>query len=152
MRWLLSHKPRCFTIVSLDESVFIQDVEVRRVWAMEATRPIRIAAANMHGRTVLFGAMSLDGRQLFRQYKRFDGRSFLDYLKKVHRKFRKLYLFMDRAPQHRKTRKMWFRTRKMVDRAGFEPAAFRFSLVLLMRTGRSLAPRGTGHTRLNYRP
>jgi len=54
-------------------------------------------AANMHGRTVVFGAMSLDGRQLFRQYKRFDGRSFLDYLKKAHRKFRKLYLFMDRA-------------------------------------------------------
>jgi len=91
-------------IVSLDESVFIQDVKVRRVWAMEGTRPTRIATADMHGRTVVFGAMSLDGRQLFRQYKKFNGRSFLDYLKKVHRKFRKLYLFMDRAPQHRKTR------------------------------------------------
>ena len=106
MRWLLSHKPRGFAIVSLDESIFIQDVKVRRVWAMEGTRPIRIAAANMHGRTVVFGAMSLDGRQLFRQYKKFNGRSFLDYLKKAHRKFRKPYLFMDRAPQHRKTRKV----------------------------------------------
>ena len=106
MRWLLSHKSRGFAIVSLDESVFIQDVKVRRVWAMEGTRPIRIAAANMHGRTVVFGAMSLDGRQLFRQYKKFNGRSFLDYLKKAHRKFRKLYLFMDRAPQHRNTRKV----------------------------------------------
>ena len=104
MRWLLARRPRCFAIVSLDESVFTQDVEARRVWAMEGTRPIRVAAADMHGRTVVFGAMSLDGRQLFRQYKRFDGVSFLDYLKKVHRKFGKLYLFMDRAPQHRKTR------------------------------------------------
>jgi transposase len=100
VRWLLNHKPRGFAIVCLDESIFIQDVEVRRVWAVEGTRPIRIAAGSY------LGAMSLDGRQLFRQYRRFNGRSFLDYLKKIHRKFRKLYLFMDRATQHTKTRKV----------------------------------------------
>jgi transposase len=106
VRWLLRHRSRGYAIVSLDESVFTQDVEARRVWAVEGTRPIRIAVTDTHGRTVLFGAISLDGRQLFRQYKRFDGISFLDYLKKAHRRFRRLYLFMDRAPQHTKTGKV----------------------------------------------
>lgn len=76
---------------------------------MEGNRPIHLAATDTHGRTVLFGAISLDGRQLFRQYKRFDGISFLDYLKKAHRRFRRLYLFMDRAPQHTKTGKVLVR-------------------------------------------
>jgi hypothetical protein len=102
---LLSHKPRRFSIVSLDESVFILDVKVRRVWAAEGFRPVRVTA-NTRDRTVLFGALSLNGQQHFRQYKSFNGETFLAYLKTVHRRFRQLYLFMDRAPQHAKTRKV----------------------------------------------
>jgi len=105
VRRLLSHKPRRFSVVSLDESIFILDVGVRRVWAVEGIRPVRITA-NTRDRTVLFGALSLDGRQHFRQYKKFNGETFLTYLKTVHRRFRKLYLFMDRASQHAKTRKV----------------------------------------------
>lgn len=105
MKRLLRHKPRRFPIVSLDESVFILDVEVRRVWAMEGFRPVRVIA-NTRDRTVLFGAISLDGRQHFRQYKSFNGETFLAYLKTVHRRFRRLYLFMDRATQHAKTKKV----------------------------------------------
>ena len=57
-----------------------------------------------HGNTVVFGAISLDGTQIFRQYEKFNGETFLDYLKKVHRKFGSLYLFLDKARQHHKTR------------------------------------------------
>ena len=57
-----------------------------------------------HGNTVVFGAISLDGTQIFRQYEKFNGETFLDYLKKVHRKFESLYLFLDKARQHHKTR------------------------------------------------
>ena len=42
--------------------------------------------------------------QLFRQYDAFDGPSFLGFLKKVHRRFGKQYLFLDRANQHKKTK------------------------------------------------
>jgi hypothetical protein len=49
---------------------------------------------------VVFGAISINGRQFFRQYNKFNGETFLDYLKKLHRHFGKLYLFMDKAKQH----------------------------------------------------
>ena len=69
-----------FTIVSLDESFFFYDSLVRRVWIDEKKRPIvRITGSHKH--SCIFGAISLDGRQLFRQYERFNGDTFLDYLK-----------------------------------------------------------------------
>lgn len=57
-----------------------------------------------HGKrenTVVFGAIDIDGRQIFRQYDEFNGKTFLDFLKKLHKKYRKLYLFLDRASEHR---------------------------------------------------
>jgi hypothetical protein len=56
----------------------------------------------------LFGATSLKGKQqqLFRQYNRFDENTFLDYLKHIHRKFPKCYLFLDKAKQHYKSKKV----------------------------------------------
>jgi transposase len=48
----------------------------------------------------VFGAISLDGRQFFKQYGKFNGKTFLDYVKKLHRKFGKVYLFIDKAKQH----------------------------------------------------
>jgi transposase len=54
----------------------------------------------------LFGTLSLDGRQLFRQYNRFNEDTFLSYLKKVKRKFHKFIIFLDRAVQHCRSRKI----------------------------------------------
>ena len=39
-------------------------------------------------------------KKLFRQYDVFNGDTFLDYLKKIHAKFPKCYLFMDKASPH----------------------------------------------------
>ncbi len=52
------------------------------------------------GKTVVFGAISIDGMQFFRQYNKFIGETFLDYLKKLHRHYGKLYLFMDKAKHY----------------------------------------------------
>lgn len=89
-------------MVTEDESIFIQNIETKRVWAAKGIRPIRIVSGSRTN-TVVFGAISLDGRQIFRQYDKFNGETFLDYLKNVHRKFGKLYLFMDKAKQHYRT-------------------------------------------------
>jgi transposase len=89
----------------MDESIVIHDAVARRMWAPEGARPICVVTGS-HQRTVLFGALSLDGRQLFRQYAYFNEDTCLDFLKKIHRKFRKLYLFLDRAPQHYKSEKV----------------------------------------------
>jgi hypothetical protein len=57
-----------------------------------------------HFKTVVFGSVGIDGTQFFRQYDTFDGPSFLDFLRKLHRRFGRLYLFMDKARQHHHTK------------------------------------------------
>jgi transposase len=74
-------------------------MDTKKVWAAKGIRPVRIVSG-YHRKTVVFGAISLDGRQFFRQYDVFNGETFLDYIKKIHRHYGKLYLFMDRAKQH----------------------------------------------------
>jgi hypothetical protein len=54
--------------------------------------------AGSYKHSCLFGAISMEeGRQLFRQYDKFNGDTFLDYLKGVHSRFPKCYLFMDKS-------------------------------------------------------
>jgi hypothetical protein len=65
-----------------------------------------ITVTGSHRHSCLFGALSLGGKQLFRQYDKFNDDSFYNFLKQVYRKFRKCYLFLDKAPQHYKSHKV----------------------------------------------
>ena len=56
-----------FTIVSTDESFFFYDCLVRRVWVDKKKRPI-IRVTGSHQHSCIFGATSMKGKQLFRQY------------------------------------------------------------------------------------
>ncbi|MGI9009583.1 MAG: transposase [Nitrososphaeraceae archaeon] len=78
---------------------------MRRVWIKHDERPI-VRITGSHQESVLFGATSLEGKQLFRQYDWFDQNTFLDYLKHIHRKFPKCYLFLDKAKQHYRSKKV----------------------------------------------
>jgi hypothetical protein len=81
-----------FTLVSVDESFFFYDYLVRRVWIDENKRPVvRITGSHQH--SSVFVAISIEGKQLFRQYDIFKGDAFLDFLKKIHAEFPKCYLF-----------------------------------------------------------
>ncbi len=94
-----------FAVVSIDESFFFYDYLVRRVWINENKRPVvRITGSHQH--SCIFGAISIEGKQLFRQYDEFNGDTFLDYLKKIHYKFPKCYLFMDKVSPHYKSKKV----------------------------------------------
>ncbi len=84
----------------------MRDAIVIRVWAPEGRRPV-CRVTGSHDRTVVFGAMDMQGRQVFRQYCSFNGENFLDFLKKVHKTYGgRLYLFLDRARQHYRTKKV----------------------------------------------
>ena len=48
----------------------------------------------------------MDRKQLFRQYDRFDENTFYEFLKQLHYKFPKCYLFLDKASQHYKSHKI----------------------------------------------
>ena len=105
MDTLLQQKKEGFTVVSTDESFFFCDSLIRKVWIREDERPV-VRITGSHQESVLFGATSLEGKQIFRQYDWFDQNTFLDYLKKIHRKFPKCYIFLDKAKQHYKSRKV----------------------------------------------
>ena len=49
--------------------------------------------------------MSLEGKQLFRQYYGSNGDTFLEFMKTIHSKFPKCHLFMDKASPHYRSRK-----------------------------------------------
>ena len=68
-------------------------------------RPI-VRVTGSHKHSCIFGAVCLGGKQLFRQYDKFNGDTFLDYLKKLHTKFPRCYLFMDKASPHYKSKKV----------------------------------------------
>ena len=94
-----------FTIISLDESFFFYDSLVRRVWIDESKRPV-VRVTGSHKQSCIFGAINIEGNKLFRQYDKFNGETFLNFLKKIHAKFPRCYLFMDKASSHYKSKKV----------------------------------------------
>jgi len=94
-----------FTGVSLDESYFFYDSLVRKVWIQADARPVVIVTGS-HRHSCVFGALSLGGRQLFRQYHNFDEDTFYEYLKRIHYKYPRCLLFLDKAPPHYKSEKV----------------------------------------------
>ena len=99
------HERKDFAIVSLDESFFFYDSLVRRVWIDAKKRPV-VRITGSHQYSCFFGAVDIKGKQLFRQYNKFNTETFLDFLKEIHHKFPKCYLFMDKAPPHYKSRRV----------------------------------------------
>ena len=81
-----------FTAVSLDESFFFFDSLVRKVWIRKDERPV-VKITGSHQESVLFGATSLEGKQLFRQYEWFDENTFLDYPVSLLFFFKTFFLF-----------------------------------------------------------
>jgi transposase len=75
------------------------------MWTPTGIRPI-IVTTGSHQKTCVFGTITLDGQQLFRQYKTFDQYSFISYLGELKRKFHKMILFLDRAPQHYRSKRV----------------------------------------------
>jgi hypothetical protein len=76
------------------------------LWTSEGRRPIVITTGS-HKKTCVFGTITFDGRQLFRQYDTFDQYSFISYLRELKAKYHKLILFLDRAPpQHYRSKRV----------------------------------------------
>ncbi len=91
--------------MSTDESFIFYDSLVRRVWIEDGKRAV-VRVTGSHKHSCLFGAMDIEGKQLFRQYDVFNGETFLDFLKTIHSKFPRCYLFLDKASTHYSSRKV----------------------------------------------
>ena len=89
-----------WNIIVQDESIFVYDYVVRRKkWIIVDKRPI-VTVTGSHKKTIVFGSLSLEGKQLFKQYDKFNSDTFVDYLKQLHKKFGKCIIFVDRATPH----------------------------------------------------
>jgi transposase len=89
-----------WTVLVQDESIFVYDYVIRRKkWISKYKRP-KITVTGSRKRTIVFGCLSLDGKQLFKQYDKFDSKTFVDYLKQVQKRFGKYIIFVDRATPH----------------------------------------------------
>ena len=69
-----------WNVVCEDESIFIYDSVIRAVWALKGSKP-KVWITGSHKKTFVFGALSMDGHQLFRQYPNMNGDIFLKFLK-----------------------------------------------------------------------
>ena len=75
-----------------DESIFVHDSWIKKKkWIVREKRPI-VTVTGSHSKSVIFGVISRDGKQLFRQYDRFDGHSFITYLEQVRKKFKNYHI------------------------------------------------------------
>jgi transposase len=88
-----------WNILVQDESIFVHDLRIKRKWIVRQKRLI-VTVTGSHSKTIIFGVLSIDGKQLFRQFNQFDSLSFIRYLE-VRKKFKKFVIFVDRATQHR---------------------------------------------------
>jgi transposase len=89
-----------WTVLVQDESIFIHDYVIKRKkWISAGKRPI-VSVTGYRKKTIVFGSLSLEGKQLFKQYDKFNSSTFVDYLKQVHTRFGKIVIFIDRATPH----------------------------------------------------
>jgi len=78
----------------------VHDVIVKRkLWLPKGVRPVATVTGS-HQRTCVFGTLTVDKKQLFRQYNLFNQNTFLDYLKHIKKRLGKVVMFTDRARQH----------------------------------------------------
>ncbi|MFB5600895.1 MAG: transposase, partial [Nitrososphaeraceae archaeon] len=83
-----------------DESIFVYDYVVKRKkWISAEKRPV-VTVNGCSKKTIVFGCLSIDGKQLFLQYDKFNSSTSVDYLKHVQNKFGKCIIFVDRATPH----------------------------------------------------
>ena len=75
-------KRRGFAVVVQDESIFIRiGTNGRKLWS-RVGEPVAVIRHGRRDRTVVYGALAEDGIRLMRQYERFDGPTFVRYLKR----------------------------------------------------------------------
>jgi hypothetical protein len=67
----------------MNPSLFVYDYLIRRKkWISAGKRPI-VTVTGSRKKTIVFGSLSFDGKQLVKQYDKFNSNTFVDYLNKT---------------------------------------------------------------------
>ena len=104
MQQALSTLKEDWNVLVQDEFIFIHDFAIvkKRRWILKEKKD-QLSQLQVLDKSIIFGALSLSGKQLFRQYERFDSiHSFIQYLAKIQKRFKKFIMLVDRTTtQHR---------------------------------------------------
>ena len=83
-----------------DESIVIAGPRARKRGYTRSGIRASYVYTGSHSKTIVFGLLTTDGRSMFRQYDKFDMHAFAKFIKAAVRKFGKICLILDNAPQH----------------------------------------------------
>ena len=99
-RWILCVKRNGFELYIQDETMLLQDhVPKRGPWSRRGQKVLQTYLGD-HQRRVIYGAIS-DSHQYFLQEKKFNGSTFLKFVKKLLERSDKDAIATDAASQHR---------------------------------------------------
>ena len=99
-RWISCVKWDDFELYVMDETILLHDyVPKRGPWSRRGQKILQIYFGD-HQRRVIYGAIS-DSHQYFLQKKKFNGLTFLKFIKKLLELSDKIAIVMDAASQHR---------------------------------------------------
>lgn len=108
------YRARGYTVIVMDEAYLVYtNVGGKKYYSLVGER-ICLPYTGTHHRVTLYGALAEDGRQMFFQSIRSDTYSFIEFLKKVRRRFGKVVVIADRNSAHtsKETRKFLYASRK----------------------------------------
>ena len=84
-----------------DESIAIASARARReVYTLKNKRAVYTYTGN-HDKTVVFGIITNNGEKYFERHEKFTKEEFNSFLRNACKKFGKLLMILDRAPQHK---------------------------------------------------
>ena len=99
-RWISCVKRDDFELYVIDETILLHDyVPKRGPWSLKGQKVLRTYFGD-HQRRIIYGAIS-DSHQYFLQKKKFDGSTFLKFVKKLLERSDKAAIAMDGASQHK---------------------------------------------------
>ena len=94
-------KAEGYMVCVQDEAICVADARNRKgVYTSKGVRGVYTYTGS-HSKTTVFGLITLDGEGYFWRYSSFTGSEFVEFLKAACKRFGKILMITDGAPQHR---------------------------------------------------
>jgi len=103
--WYYKNKYPNYQLFCEDESTVLYDSVSRKVWVLKGTEYRRIVTGS-HKRIHAFGFLSERGKQMFSLKDKMNAKEFIKVLRIFLKKYRKAILIIDKAPWHKKPKKV----------------------------------------------
>jgi len=99
------NKYRKYPLFCEDESTFLYDSISRKVWVLKGSEYRRLVTGS-HQKVHAYGFLSEEGKRMFILRNNLNAKEFLKVLSKFLHKFKRTILILDKAPWHKKSKKV----------------------------------------------